>query len=126
MAVSPFILQFRLLSYRENPQLVHFQIFYFSPPFIEGSDIRCHGIHVDSVSTEDDTVLTLVSRNFYRPVNNDIQTLFVNRQTVGLIIASACVYQQFIQRGICQMIVVAVRTTLSDDCLLYTSPSPRD
>ena len=51
-------------------------------PTIEGCDIRCNCADVNTLCAEDNSVLSLVSRNFNSPVNDLVEASFVNSLTI--------------------------------------------
>ena len=86
----------------------HFKKLNIVHPTPECGDIWSDGINIDALCAEDDAVLPLVGRDFNCPIDNDIESLFVNRLAVILIIALAGIHNELIQLSITNVIMIGI------------------
>ena len=99
-----------LTSHSSFIPLVHFDINDISIPWIECSNIFRKGICIDTLRAVNNAVLSLIDRNLYCPVKNNVQTLFVNRFSVFLISCGTGINNILIQCFIIDVVVIALYT----------------
>ena len=86
--------------------LVQFSALNIAHPSVEGCDVRSNRSHIHTFRTEDNAILSLIYRNFNRPVNDDVEASLVHRFTISLVSAGTSVHDQLVKLRVSDVIHV--------------------
>ena len=93
----------------------HFKKLNIVHPTPEGCDVRSESVDIQALGAEDGSVLALVGGNFHCPVNNHIQSLFVDCLAVVLVVRHAGIHDELVKLGIADVIVVGVSSSFANN-----------